>query len=101
MESLQNAREYVRDQMQQGRMTADQANVRVVQLTGFMVVRGKVPAQVRKALNDAVKAGELGRIKKDGLKPEIYHHKNARANAIDEQNRIARQSIEALMECFA
>ncbi len=101
MTSYGNAKEYVKDQMQRGLMTADEANVRVVQMCVFRVVTNKLPAQVRKALNSAVKTGELGRIKKDGLKPEIYHHKNGRANAIAEQNRIEKERIDSLKNIFA
>lgn len=101
MTSPHNALEYVKDQMSQGKMTADEANVCLVQMVGIKVVSGKLPASVRKALNAAVKAGELGKVKKDGLKPEIYHHKNARAKAIEEQNRIARASLEAIKGAFA
>ena len=101
MTSYQNAVDYARDQMQQGKVNAAQANVLIVQMMGIRVVSGKLPADVRAALNAAVKNGELGRIKKDGLKPEIYHHKNARANAIEEQRRIERASIESLSKCYA
>jgi hypothetical protein len=100
MHTLENAREYVKDQMKQGKMTAAEANVRVVQMVGFLVVT-KMPIDVRKALNAAVKIGELGRIKKDGLKPEIYHHKNGRANAIVEQRRIENESLEKIKNVFA
>ena len=101
MTSIQNAREYAKDQMQQGKITAAEANVLIVQIAGIMVVNNKLPMEVRKALNEAVKRGELGRLKKDGLKPEFYHHKNARARALDEQRRIARVSIESIKGCFA
>lgn len=100
MTTYQNALDYAKDQMQQGKINADQANVLIVQMMGFRVIVGKLPTQVRKALNEAVKNGELGRLKKEGLKPEIYHHINARANAKDEQQRIAMQSIEKLKKVF-
>ena len=96
MTTLQNAIEYAMDQMTLGKITADEANVMVVQMAGMLVVKNKIPMQVRKALNKAVKNGELGKLKKDGLKPEIYHHKNGRANALTEQKRIANESIEIL-----
>lgn len=101
MTSYQNALDFVKDQMQRGLMTADEANVKIVQMCGFRVVVNKLPSQVRKALNEAVKIGELGRLKKDGLKPEIYYHKNGRANAITEQNRIALEQAEKLKNIFA
>ena len=101
MTSYQNAIEYVKDQMQRGLMTADEANVRVVQMCGIRVITTKLPTQVRKSLNAAVKAGELGRLKKDGLKPEIYHHKNARPKALSEQSRIFKEQVDKIKNIFA
>ena len=57
--SKQNAREYALDQLQQGKITADQANVLMVQIEGVRAVRNRLPREVRKALNDAVKAGGI------------------------------------------
>jgi len=98
MHDRQNALDHVTDQMQQGKLTADQANVLMVQMEGVRLVISKMPASVRKALNAAVKAGELGHIKKDGLKPEVYHHKNARGKAIEARNRAATESITAIRQ---
>lgn len=96
MTSYQNALDYVTDQISQGKMTASQANVKIIQMMGVRVIKGKIIRQVRKDLNDAVKSGELGRLPKKGLKPEIYFHKNSRAKAIEEQNRIEKELIEIL-----
>lgn len=101
MTSYKNAVDYATDQMKQGKINAAQANVLIVQMMGIRVIKGKLPADVRKALNEAVKSGELGRLAKDGLKPEIYHHKNARAKALDEQERIATAHINSIKNCFA
>lgn len=100
MTSYQNAVEYAQDQMQQGKITADEANVLIVQMMGVRVIRGKMIGSVRKALNEAVKNGELGHIKKDGLKPEVYHHKNARATALVTRENIALQSIKVISKCL-
>ena len=40
--------------------------------------------------------GELGHLKKEGLKPEAYFHTNARANAIRERNKIALEKAESI-----
>lgn len=101
MTSYNNALTYATDQLQRGLINADQANVLIVQIMGVMVINGKIPAPVRKALNAAVKAGELGHIKKEGLRPEFYHHKNARARALDERERQYRKSLESLKGVFA
>lgn len=96
MTSEQQAREYATDQMQQGKINVDQANVLIIQMMGAKAVINKLPMSVRKALNNAVKAGELGRIKKDGLMPEVYHHKNGRAKALDLQRSFVKGKIEAI-----
>jgi len=101
MTSYQNALDYAKDQIQQGKISHLQANVLIVQMMGVRVIEGKIPREVRKTLNEAVKNGELGHLKKDGLKPEIYHHKNARTNALDERQRIALASAEIIKSCFA
>ena len=74
MEMKQNDREHLQDMVQRGEMTADQANVAKVRMRRVQLVTGRIPAQVRKALNEAVKRGELGHMKKDGYKPEAYYH---------------------------
>lgn len=101
MTSKQNIIEHVTDQMQQGKLTAAQANVLMVQMEGVHIVTGKVPADVRKALNEAVRAGALGHIKKEGMKPEAYHHKNARARALEAREREYRSSLSTLSKILA
>lgn len=96
MASRQNGLDHVTDQMQQGKMTAAEANVKMVQIEGVRLVIGRIPSEVRKALNAAVKAGELGHIKREGLKPEAYHHKNARGRALEERDRAATASVSAI-----
>jgi hypothetical protein len=99
MTSYQNALDIASNKMQLGEITADQANVLIVQMMGVRVVT-KLSASVRKALNAAVKTGELGHIKKEGLKPEVYHHKNARGAALAIREREMRQSVQALNKVF-
>jgi len=96
MHSYQDALDIATNKMQTGEMTADQANVYIVQLMGVRVISNKLPASVRKALNAAVKIGELGHIKKEGLKPEVYHHKNARGNALAIREREMRNAMQAV-----
>lgn len=100
MTSYQNALDYANNKMQMGEITVDQANVLIVQMMGVRVISNKLPASVRKALNAAVKIGELGHIKKEGLKPEVYHHKNARPKALAIREREMRSSLEALNKVF-
>ncbi len=100
MTSKQNAREIAVNKMQTGELTAAQANVLMVQMEGVRVVRNKLPRELRKAFNDAVKAGELGHIKKEGLKPEVYHHKNARPKALDIRDSEFRSKVKNLSGVF-
>ena len=76
-----NDLERIQDQLQQGKMTADQANVQIVRQKGVKLILNRLPANVRRSLNAAVKAGELGHLRKDGLKPEAYFHPNSASRA--------------------
>lgn len=101
MMSQQQALAEVQDALYKKEITADKANVLLVQLMGVKVVNGPMMRQVRSQLMAAVKAGELGHLKKDGLKPECFFHKNGLASAIAIRNRIAGESIESLRKVFA
>jgi len=101
MHSTTNSRIIATEKMKRGEITADQANVLMVQLEGVRVIRAKLMANVRRALNQAVKNKELGHIKKDGLKPEVYHHINARATAIEIREREMREKLGRLSNVFA
>jgi cell wall assembly regulator SMI1 len=92
----QNDLEYVIDLMDRGGLTAAQANVELVRMSRVRVV-SKLTADVRKALNEAVKRGELSHKKKDGRKPEVYYHPNFEHLANAERDRVERETIQALM----
>lgn len=72
--ALQNDIESLKDLMGRGQMSAAQANVELVKIERFRLITGRVPQDVRRALNEAVHRGELGHMKKDGHKPECYYH---------------------------
>jgi hypothetical protein len=74
MELTQNQLEHLQNLMSLGKITADQANVEQVKMQRVRLVMNKLPQQVRRALNDAVKSGELMHLKKDRHKPEAYFH---------------------------
>lgn len=101
MTSYQTALEYARNEMHVNGITAAQANVLIVQIMGVREIVGRCPADVRKTLNEAVKSGELGHIKKEGLKPEVYHHKNARPDAIVYRRKVEKEKLESLKGVFA
>lgn len=76
-------------------------NVESIRNLGVRQIRGKVPAQVRKELMDAVKTGELGRLKKDGLKPEFFFHPDKAQEAMEQQQQVAEHSLSLLSKVFA
>lgn len=65
------------------------------------MVRNSIPSEIRKALNVAVKAGELCHKKKDGCKPEVYYHPNFEHLANQERNLAEMKMIEALAKVIA
>lgn len=92
----QNDMEHLKDMMDLGKLTADQANVEMVRMSRVKVIVNSIPAQTRKALNEAVKSGELCHKKKDGRKPEVYYHPNFEHLANEERNRAEKEILVAL-----
>lgn len=74
----------------------DEANVAMVEMEGVRLVRGRIPTQVRRALNAAVKTGRLGHLRRDGLAPEAYYHRNARARALELREAEAKRGVGAI-----
>jgi len=72
--NVHNNIESLQDLIHRDKLTADQANVEMVRMLRVRIVKGRMPAQVRKALNEAVKRGYLAHMKKEGHKPECYYH---------------------------
>lgn len=70
----QNDMETLKERLRSGELNAEQANVEKVRIQRVLLATCRIPADVRKALNAAVKRGELGHMKKDGNKPEAYYH---------------------------
>jgi len=99
MMSLSAATEIAKDLLDQGKIAdVAAANVLIVQMMGVRLIDSQMPAAARKALNAAVKAGELGHLPKKGLLPEAYFHKNAKPHAKDLRERVARESIAAIQK---
>lgn len=96
MKLTQNHVEHLSDRLQRGIITADEANVEKVRIARVQVVTGKLPAQVRKALNGAVKRGYLGHWKRDGNKPEVYFHPTFDYLAREARNRHERKTLMAM-----
>ena len=93
MELKQNDLEHIKDMLRSGAINADRANVMMVLAQRVKLVTSPIPANVRKALNFAVKAGELGHIKKDGNKPECYFNKTFEYLVASERNAHAKRVL--------
>lgn len=91
----QNDIETIKDRLHLGEITADQANVDMVRSDRFRMVINSLPASVRKALNAAVKTGELGHMKKEGHKPECYYHPTFKYLAVEARNKREREIVGA------
>lgn len=76
-------------------------NVEMIRAQATKVVKGRIPAEVRKELMDAVKRNYLGRLPKDGLKPEIFFHPDHLHGAIERQRREAEYSANLIKRVFA
>lgn len=76
-------------------------NVANILVGATRVIRGRIPAGVRKELSAAVKDGVLGRLKRDGLKPEVFFHPDHKNGAIERQNNEARYSVECIAKVVA
>lgn len=91
----------IKDDLHARRITLAQANVQMVLSERVRLITNSVPRDVRKALNDAVKRGELGHVAKDGDKPEAYFHPTFAYMVAGERNeyadRKARATAAALM----
>ena len=76
-------------------------NVELIRKHGHRVVRGRIPREVRIELMAAVKAGDLGHLKKDGLKPEIFFDPDHLHLARDIQQREAQYAIGCIAKVMA
>ena len=95
----QNNTERILDQLERGLIAPDAANVLIVRSERVRIV-SKLPRSVRSALNAGVKSGQLGHMRKDGLKPEVYYHPNFEHLAISTRNREAERGINALKKIY-
>lgn len=97
----QNDLEWLKDKVDIGKVSAAQANVELVKMARFRIVTAPLPRDVRASLNTAVKNGELGHMKKDGFKPEVYYHPTFKYMAKAERERIAKEAVQGIAKCFA
>ena len=76
-------------------------NVVLIRKHATRVIRGRIPAEVRRELMSAVKAGHIGRFAKSGLKPEIFFHPDHEHGAADRQRLEAEYSIKCIAGVLA
>lgn len=98
--AFQNDMDGVKDRLDRGILSVDEANVEMIRLQGVRLISNKLPASVRKALNAAVKSGRLGHMKKEGHKPEAYFHPNAIWRAKEKRNNVEREIIMCARNVF-
>jgi hypothetical protein len=76
-------------------------NVAQILAQATRVIRGPIPAEVRKQLRAAVRDGVLGHLKRDGLKPEVFFHPSHKNGAIERQKREAEYAIGCIAKVMA
>jgi len=96
----QQALQYAKGLIDSGMSVAD-ANVELVRMVGVRIVSGGMDRATRSALMAGVKSGRIGRLAKDGMKPEALFHPNSLWNAKEERARIANAAIRALQAVCA
>lgn len=96
MTSNQNIMEWVRNRVQKGELTAMEGNVELVRAERYRLITCRMRAHVRKALNEAVKKGLLGHMKKSDGAPEVYYHPNFLGMAIDARRRVQLEREKAI-----
>lgn len=71
-------------------------NAMRIRAGGSKIITAPMPAQVRNELMAAVKSGHLGRLKKDGLLPEVFFHPDHKNNAIERQKKEALYAVSCI-----
>lgn len=101
MSLKQSELDQIQRRLELGEITADEANVEKVKMVRVQLITTRLPAQVRKVLNKAVRNGELGHIKKEGKKPEAYFHPKFEYLVAGERNKAEREVLNALAQSKA
>ena len=91
----QEALQYAKG-MIDGGMSAADANIELVRMMGVKVCSG-LDRATRSALMAGVKDGRIGRLAKDGAKPEVFFHPNAVWSAKEFRNRATSEALRALL----
>lgn len=92
--------DYIKRILERGEITVDEANIQKVEMQRVMVVKGRLPASLRKVLNEAVKVGRLAHLKKDGHKPEVYYNPRFKHLATSARKEHENHALQALGKMF-
>ena len=92
--NIQNEIERLNDLFDRGIVSTEQANVILVRIHRVLVVK-KMSKDIRAILNEAVKKGDLGYLKKDGPKPAVYFHPDFIDLAHEKRNAQVNATIRA------
>lgn len=76
-------------------------NAENIRAQASRVIVGRIPSQVRAELREAVAAGYLGHIAKDGLLPEIFFAPDHKNGAIERQKREAAYAVKCIAGVMA
>ncbi|MFA5166636.1 MAG: hypothetical protein WC449_05125 [Candidatus Paceibacterota bacterium] len=92
--------ESIKKQLRAGEITTEEANVQIVRLERIRIVT-KLSKEIRTYLNNAVKAGRLGHLKKDSALSEIYYHPNFKYLALEAREKELYRLRDALKKTCA
>lgn len=76
-------------------------NVEQIRSQATRVIHGRMPMDVRRELMAAVKVGELGRLPKKGLAPEIFFHPDHKNGAVERQKREFEYGVSCISKVLA
>lgn len=76
-------------------------NAALIYNEGVRTVSGRIPAQVRKELNEAVKLGYIGHLKKRHLVSEVFFRPDLKQVAARAQEDQFARAVGALKAVFA
>jgi hypothetical protein len=76
-------------------------NAMLIRKHATRVINGPMPRRVRSELMAAVKDGHIGRLKRDGLLPEVFFHPDHKNGAKEMQRRDAEYNISCIAKVMA
>jgi len=74
-----------------GEITAEEFNILKIRGERVKIIKTRIPQEIRRQYNAAVKRGELGHKKKEGYQPEVYYHPSFSHLVGEVRNRAERE----------